>query len=76
MKRVFKENKIINDDVEKLELNNEICTKLRFNKIDTIGKLCELTRKELKNIDLVQGEIQTIVVKLQLQGLDIKGNDY
>ncbi len=76
MKKIFRENKLINDGVEKLELNNTICTKLKFNKIDTIGKLCEHTRRELKNIDLVQGEIQTIVTKLQLQGLDIKGNDY
>ena len=45
-------------------------------KIDTIGKLCNHTRKELRNLDFVQSDIQSIVIKLQLKGLDIKGNEY
>lgn len=76
MKEIFIDNELINYGVEELKLNNTICKKLKFNQIDTIGKLCEHTRKELKKLDLVQSEIQTIVIKLQLQGLDIKGNDY
>lgn len=70
------ENKILKNDVEELNLNNNICSKLKINKIDTIGKLCSQTRKELRNLDFVQSDIQSIVIKLQLKGLDIKGNEY
>ncbi len=72
----YKDNSLINDSVEKLKLNSKICAKLRYNEIDTIEKLCQHTRKELKSLDLVQEEIQTIIIKLQLQGLNIKDNEY
>ncbi len=70
------DNKILKDDVEELNLNNNICSKLKINEIDTIGKLCSHTRRELRNLDFVQSDIQSIVIKLQLKGLDIKGNEY
>jgi len=70
------DNKILKDDVENLDLNTNICLKLKTNEIDTIGKLCNHTRKELRNLDFVQSDIQSIVIKLQLKGLDIKGNEY
>ena len=70
------DNIILKDDVENLDLNTNICLKLKINKIDTIGKLCNHTRKELRNLDFMQSDIQSIVIKLQLKGLDIKGNEY
>lgn len=70
------DNIILKDDVENLDLNTNICLKLKTNEIDTIGKLCNHTRKELRNLDFMQSDIQSIVIKLQLKGLDIKGNEY
>lgn len=67
---------ILQKDLELLELNSNICTKLKSNKIETIGELCNNTRKELRNLNFVQNDIQIIIAKLQLKGLDIKGNEY
>lgn len=67
---------ILQKDVKFLELNNSIYAKLKSNKIETIGELCNNTRKELRNLDFVQSDIQSIIIKLQLKGLDIKGNEY
>lgn len=68
--------KILDNDVNELKLNSKICSKLIDNNIDTIGKLCNYTRSDLRNLDFVQSDIQSIVIKLQLNGLDIKGNEY
>lgn len=76
MKKKFKNEKLLKDSVEKLELNSQICMKLKYNEIDTIEKLCNQTRRELRNLDFIQSDIQSIVIKLQLKGLDIKGNEY
>ena len=67
---------LLQKDVKLLELDNNIYTKLKSNKIETIGELCSNTRKELRNLNFVQNDIQIIVAKLQLKGLDIKGNEY
>ncbi len=68
--------KILENDVNELKLNSKIYSKLIDNNIDTIGKLCNYTRGDLRNLDFVQSDIQSIVIKLQLNGLDIKGNEY
>lgn len=68
--------KLLENDIKTLELNTKICTQLRSNEIDTVGQLCNNTRKELRSLNFVQNDIQVIVAKLQLQGLDIKGNEY
>ncbi len=75
MKKIMNKE-ILQKDVKLLELNNSICTKLKSNKIETIGQLCNNTRKELRNLNFVQNDIQIIIAKLQLKGLDIKGNEY
>ena len=67
---------ILQKDVKVLDLNNSIYAKLKCNKIETIGELCNNTRKELRNLNFVQNDIQIIIAKLQLKGLDIKGNEY
>lgn len=76
MSKKMKNNELLKSSVEKLELSNNICSKLKCNNIDTIGILCGYTREELRNLDFTQSDIQTIVIKLQLKGLDIKGNEY
>lgn len=74
-KQVYNE-KLLNNDIRILELNKSICEKLKLNEIDTVGKLCNNTRKELRKLNFLQNDIRLIVTKLQLQGLDIKGNVY
>lgn len=74
VKNINKE--LLKNDIKTLELNTEICEQLRSNEIETVGQLCNNTRKELRSLNFVQNDIQVIVAKLQLQGLDIKGNEY
>lgn len=74
IKNINKE--LLKNDIKTLELNSKICTQLRTNEIETVGQLCNNTRKELRNLNFVQNDIQVIVAKLQLQGLDIRGNEY
>ena len=75
MKKVINKE-LLKKDVRLLELNNNIYNKLKSNKIETIGELCNNTRKELRSLNFVQNDIQIIIAKLQLKGLDIKGNEY
>lgn len=67
---------LLKNDIKILELNTKICAQLRSNEIDTVEQLCNNTRKELRSLNFLQNDIQVIVAKLQLQGLDIKGNEY
>ncbi len=76
MKNKFKNEKLLSDNVDELNLNNQIYNKLINNNIDTIGKLCNFSRSDLRSLDFVQSDIQSIIIKLQLKGLDIKGNEY
>lgn len=54
-----------------LDFEKVILDKLILNNIDSIGKLWEMNRKELKNIEFTYEEINKIAIKLQLRGLDL-----
>ena len=48
-----------------------ILDKLGLNNIDSIEKLWEMNRKELKSMEFTYEEINKIAIKLQLRGLDL-----
>lgn len=54
-----------------LDFEKVILDKLSLNNIDSIGKLWQMNRKELKNIGFTYEEINKIAIKLQLRGLDL-----
>ncbi len=54
-----------------LDFEKVILDKLILNNIDSIGKLWQMNRKELKNIGFTYEEINKIAIKLQLRGLDL-----
>lgn len=54
-----------------LDFEKIILDKLILNNIDSIGKLWQMNRKELKNIGFTYEEINEIAIKLQLRGLDL-----
>lgn len=54
-----------------LDFEKVILDKLILNNIDSIGKLWQMNRKELKNIGFTYEEIKKIAIKLQLKGLDL-----
>ena len=54
-----------------LDFEKVILDKLILNNIDSIGKLWQMNRKELKNIGFTYEEINKIAIKLQLRGLNL-----
>ncbi len=54
-----------------LDFEKVILDKLSLNNIDSIEKLWEMNKKELKNIGFTYEEIKKIAIKLQLRGLDL-----
>ena len=66
----------ITEDISKLELSNRINTIFEKNNINTINDLWLLNRKELKNLSLTDKEIKSVIISLQLQGLDLNKKIY
>ena len=66
----------LREDISKLNLSHEIVTILKENKINTINELWSLKRKDLKNMGLKDSKINTIIIKLQLIGLDLNKKKY
>lgn len=72
----IKNNKYINENIEYLNLNKNLTAKLKENNINTIGKVWILKRKELKDYGLNDTDINEIIIKLQLLGLDLNKKVY
>lgn len=66
----------IDDLINKLNLSNEIIKKLKENNINTIKDLWLLKRKELKAKNFSDSEIKSIIIALQLLGLDLNKKMY
>ena len=58
-------------NLNSLELDKKILEKLKLNNINSIEKLWELDRKTLKEMNFSYDEINSIAIKLQLEGLDL-----
>ena len=69
-------NKHLEKDINVLELNSSIEKFLRANEINYIKDIWLLKRKDLKSLGLKDSDINTIVVKLQLFGLDLNKKVY
>ena len=75
----MKENdkKVIStDNITKLNLTTNLTKKLYDNNINTINDIWILKRKDLKNIGLTDKEIKSIIIALQLEGLDLNKKIY
>lgn len=68
--------KILNKNIEELELNSSLVIKLKNSNINKIYDLWILNRKELKNKGLNDSEITQIIVQLQLNALDLNRKIY
>ncbi len=66
--------KILDEDIEILNLNEDTVKILKQNKIIKVKQLANKTKTRLKDIGLLGYQISEIEVKLQLEGLDLKGN--
>lgn len=68
---VKKMNNFLEKDISYLKLNKKINTILKQNNINIIKDLWITTRKNLKFFGLNDSEIKQIVIKLELNGLDL-----
>jgi len=67
---------ILEKNIEFLDLNNCINKILKDNNLILIKDLWSSNRKLLKGIGLSDRDIQSIIVKLQLNGLDLNKRKY
>lgn len=65
---------ILEDDIDVLKLNADIVEILKKKKIIKVKQLANQSKTKLKDIGLLGYQISEIEVKLQLEGLDLKGN--
>lgn len=66
----------INENISKLNLLSSLENKLISNNIKIINDLWILKRKDLKNLGLTDKEIKSIIISLQLEGLDLNKKIY
>ena len=57
-------------------ISDKLKEKLFSNKIKTIKELWQLKRKELKQLNFNDHEINDIIIALQLEGLDLNKKIY
>jgi DNA-directed RNA polymerase alpha subunit len=67
---------MLDKDIKSLELEQSLIDKLRLNNINKIGELHKLRRPMLKNMGVTDSEINRIIIKLQLLGLDLNSKLY
>ena len=68
--------KYLDSGIESLDVDSHTQDKLKINNINYIKDLWVLKRKDLKMISLTDKEINNIIVKLQLNGLDLNKKKY
>lgn len=65
---------VLTKNVSTLKLEKKIINKLLDNSINTILDLCNHTRMTLADLEFTNDQINSIIISLQLQGLDLKKN--
>ncbi len=67
---------IVEEDILTLDLTKKLTEKLKENDIRTINDVWILKRKELKEKAFTDQEIKSIIISLQLHGLDLNKKVY
>jgi len=66
----------IEQPIESLEIKETIIEKLKLHNINFIKDIWYLKRKNLKDFNLNDNEINQIIIKLQLNGIDLNKKIY
>lgn len=66
----------INDDIINLNLTSSLTKKLKSLNLNIINDIWILKRKDLKEKGLTDSEIKSIIISLQLEGLDLNKKIY
>ena len=82
-RNLYKEKRIImktamyiEKNIEKLKLSVAITNKLKENNILIINDLWQLKRTDLKKMGFTNDDINSIIIQLQLLGLDLNKKKY
>lgn len=66
----------LEEKIKELEIDTDIIKKLNENKIYTIYDLWVLNRIDLKILKLTDNQINQIIIKMQLCGIDLNKKVY
>lgn len=66
----------VEDPISKLGINDEVVDLLNQNNINTIDELWKLKRKDLKELSFTSDQINHIIIKMQLKGMDLNHKKY
>ena len=61
----------LEDSIKKMNLSEKTINKLLDNDIKYLKDLWVLKRKDLKKLSLTDKEIKSVIIALQLEGLDL-----
>ncbi len=64
------------DNISKLKLQDDVTKKLQENNVNIIEDLWVLKRKDLKAMGFKDVEIKSLIISLQLLGLDLNKKKY
>lgn len=67
-------NKYFKQFVDRLDVNQNALDILKKNEIITLGELSNYKKSQLRDMGLLQNEINKIEVELELLGLGLKGS--
>lgn len=67
-------NKYFYQFVDRLDVNQKAIDTLKENEINTLGTLSNYKKSQLKDMGLLQNEINKIEVELELLGLTLKSS--
>ena len=68
------EDKLIKQNIDRLDTSDNAIKILKDNKIITLGQLCKKSKSDLKKIEILQCDIKKIETELKLLGLNLKNS--
>ena len=66
----------VEEKINKLGIDSSIIKVFNDNNIITINDLWKLKKKDLKNLNFSNEEINHIIIKMQLNGIDLNKKKY
>ena len=69
-------DKQVVEKIEKLNLDKDIESILKNNNVNTMQDIWKFKRRELKKLGLRDSQINHIIIKMQLKGLDLNEKMY
>ncbi|MBQ7105565.1 MAG: hypothetical protein IJN90_06890 [Bacilli bacterium] len=66
----------VEDKINKLGIDSSIVKVFNSNNVITINDLWKLKRKDLKDMNFTSEQINHIIIKMQLNGIDLNKKKY